>query len=225
MTPFWKVIRIALIAAPVAGVAACANNQIERKQETANAARDVSGDIQATKNQIDATLTSLDNLVGANQSPTQAAFQRYSKDVDKMEAQAKRVDKDKSDMHAQGQKYLADWEASHGKIQNEELRHASQGRREEVMQRMQNIDNSYDRTHTALNAFIRNLEDIRTAMRNDLTPSGVQSISATDIVANARSNGAEVKSNLDTVQADSSGLADALAPSAQNNGQNRSAQK
>jgi len=194
-------------------LAACAS-QIDRKQEAAQSARDVSGDIRTTNEQLDATLASLNNLMAADATQLQPAFDQYGKDVDRMQAQARRINADAADMRKQSDTYLANWEKQRKEIQNPELRNTSEQRRQTVMGRFQNVQGSYESARTTLDDFIRNLQDVRTALRNDLTARGIAAVAQTRVVQNAQTNAARVKTSLQQVQSSSSALAEALAPSA-----------
>jgi DNA repair exonuclease SbcCD ATPase subunit len=210
-----------LVCAAALASAACSNNPIVHKQDTAQSARDVSNDLRATEDQIDATLASLDNLMSAQPTELNDAFKRYSADVDKMRAQSKRVDAAAAGLRKDAQTYLANWEASHSKIQNDELRATSERRRQTVMNRYESLQTSYDHTHTALDAFTRNLEDVRTAVQNDLTARGVQAVAQTNVVQNAHTSGQNVKTSLAEVRSGTTQLADALAPEAPSSSSNR----
>ena len=202
-------------------MSACAN-QIHGKEVAAQSARNVSGDINATSNQIDATLASLDNLMSSDATQLQPAYNQYSKDVDKMHAQADRINKDAADLRTQSQTYLANWQQQHNEIQNPELRNASEQRRQTVMGRFQNIQTSYDHARTSLDEFISNLDDVRMALRNDLTAHGLQAISQTNVVKDAQKHANNVKTALQQVQSSSTALADALAPAAPTTSQSQS---
>jgi hypothetical protein len=195
-------------------LSACAANQIERKQDAAQSARDVSSDIRSTNAQIDATLASLDNLMAADPAQLQPAYDRYSADVARMRTQAERINGDSADMRKQSQAYLSNWEKQHNDIQNQELRSASEQRRQTVMDRFQSVQSSYDSSRTSLDQFIRNLDDVRIALRNDLTARGVQAIAQTSVVKNAHTNGNNVKQSLQKVQSGSTALAERMIPSA-----------
>ena len=87
-------------------------------------------------------------------------------------------------------------------------------RRQTVMGRFQAVQSSYDSARKSLDHFIDNLEDVRTALRNDLTARGVAAIKQTNVVQNAQTNASNVKSSLRQVQSSSTALAEALAPAA-----------
>jgi chromosome segregation ATPase len=200
-----------LIAVAALALAACAS-QIQHKEKTADTAREVSSDIQATNTQIDATLASLDALTSADGTELKPAFDRYSKDIDKTRARAREIDADAAALQRQSQTYLTNWEKEHNDIQNAELRRTSEQRRQTVMARFQNLQNAYDNAHTSLDQFLRNHEDVRTALRTDLTPRGVAAVANSDTVQNARTSGDNVKDSLQKVQSDAEALANALQP-------------
>jgi hypothetical protein len=196
------------------GVSACATNQVDRKQVTEQKARDVSGDIWAADNQIDATLVSLDNLMSADGPQLQQAFDQYSKEVDLMRTRAKQVNDDATAVSKQSGTYLNNWQQQNNNIENEDLRDNSQEQRQTVMARFQNLQNSNDQSRSALNQFLRKLEDVRTALRNDLTARGITSVAQSSTVEDAQDAGSEAKTRLQQVRSDSIALADTLSPSA-----------
>jgi hypothetical protein len=198
---------IALLA-----LAACATNQVDRQQVTAQKAQQVRGEIPATKSQIDVTLTALRSLMESDPAALKPAYQRYAKDVEEMKDQARQINQDAMAMRKDSQAYLSAWEKDHAKIHDEELRKASEQRRLTLVNRLQSFENTYDRTQSALDSFIRNLDDVRLALASDLTERGVSTVERTDVVQNAQQNANELKARLDAVQATSAALAAALAP-------------
>jgi hypothetical protein len=205
-------IRLPLGVIALLALAACATNQVDRQQVTAQKAQQVRGEIPATKSQIDVTLTALRNLMESDPAALKPAYERYAKDLEEMKDQARQINQDAMAMRRDSQAYLAAWEKDHAKIHDEELRKASEQRRLTLMNRMQSFENTYDRTQSALDSFIRNLDDVRLALSSDLTERGVSTVERTDVVQNAERNANELKARLDAVQASSTALAAALAP-------------
>jgi hypothetical protein len=211
MQPTPHLLYVLMVAAAAALVGACASTSpIDSKQAAALAARNVGSDVRATENQIDVTLSSLRAVVSSSQEPSQVAFDRFSEDVDMMRAHALSVDKSVAEMRKDGQTYLANWATAHGNIQNQELRQASEERRREILDRLQSMDESYNRSDAPLDAFIRNLEDVRTALANDFTELGVATVSETTVLKNAESNAAKAKSALKQMHGDSVALANTM---------------
>lgn len=202
---------VLLVVAAAAVLGACATTSpIDSKQAASLAARNVGSDVRATENQIDVTLSSLRAVVSSSQEPSQVAFDRFSEDVDMMRAHALSVDKSVADMRKDGQTYLANWATAHGNIQNQELRQASEERRREILDRLQSMDESYNRSDAPLDAFLRNLEDVRTALGNDFTELGVATVSKTTVLKNAESNAAKAKTALKRMHDDSVALANTM---------------
>jgi len=194
---------------------ACATNQIDRKQATEQKARDMSGTVWATNNQVDATLVSLNNLMSAEGPQLQQAFDQYSADVDRMRQQSEKVAQDSAYINKESDEYLNNWQKQNNDIQNAGLRDNSEHGRQAVRDQFRNAQGSYDNARTSLDRFMRTLEDVRTALRNDLSERGVKGVATTNVVQTARKDAREVKSALRAVRADSTALARALSPSAQ----------
>ncbi|MEO8163927.1 MAG: DUF2959 family protein [Betaproteobacteria bacterium] len=195
-------------------VGACATTQVDRKQATEQKARDVSGDVWATNNQIDATMMALNNMMSADGPQLQQAFDRYAAEVDRLKKQSEVISKDGAFMRTEGDAYLSAWQKQNNDIQNQDLRDNSEQGRKTVKDRTQSVQGSYDTARTSLDRLLRNLEDVRTALRNDLTSRGVTGVSQTNVVQRSQQNAEEAKNNLRQVQSDSASLAEALSPSA-----------
>ena len=204
---------IASVVAVALSVGACATNQVDRKQATQQKARDVSGEVWTAKNQIDATLVSLNNLMTADTTELPQAFTSYSNDVDRMRAHAQAITKNATEMRTQSENYLNNWQEQNNEIQDRDLRNSSEDGRQAVMDRYRDLQRSYDYARTSMDQTLRTLEDVRTALRNDLTSRGVAAVAQTDVVENAEDNASELKKSLEDVKYDSAALADALSPS------------
>jgi hypothetical protein len=59
--------------------------------------------------------------------------------------------------------------------------------------------------------FLQNLQDIRTAIANDATPRGQQTVAQTDVVQRAHENGKELKTRLQAIGENADALATALS--------------
>ncbi len=214
MSPGKRLI-VPFIVIAALSVGACATTQVDRKQATEQKARDVSGDVWATNNQIDATMMSLNNMMSADGTQLQQAFDRYSNEVDRLKKQAEVITKDGAFMRTEGEAYLSAWQKQNNDIQNQDLRDNSEDGRRVVKDRTTKVQGAYDSAQTSLDRLLRNLDDVRTALRNDLTERGIKGVSQTNVVQRAQQNAEAAKNNLQQVQSDSSALADALSPSAQ----------
>jgi len=210
------VIPFIVIAALSVGACSMLNpSQPDRKQATEEKARNVNGDVWATQNQIDATMVSMNNLMSADGPQLQQAYERYSSDVDRLKKQSAVVAADGEYLNKQSDTYLADWHKQSNDINDSSLRANSEQDRKTLRDRFTTTQDSYDRAAAAMSRLIGNFEDIRTALRNDLTARGVQGIAQAGVVKNAEENAKQAKDGLNEVRSQSTALAEALSPAAQ----------
>ncbi len=202
-----------VLTIPLFALSAC-QSQTQRQESTAESARETEAGLQATRAQIDKTLGALNRLMTASPAELRLAYAEYWKEVDAMYAVAKETDKDAKAVQAKSADYLAKWQKSHAEIQNPELRNASDQWRSTVISRFDGIRKSYADARAAFVPFMQNLEDVRQVLANDLTPAGVQSLAATDVVKNAKANGMAMASNLDALKLQYAVLAKVLQPAA-----------
>ena len=200
---------IAVVAALLLG--ACAHNQVDRQEQTALKAETVSNQVPATEGQIDATLMALDNLMKADAAAIKPAFERYAMEVDRMQEQVRDIRRDANAMTRDSEAYLANWDSSRSKIQNADLRKQSEQQRFALMDRYQRFDNTYQRTQSTMDQFLQNLTDIRTAMSNDTTARGQQTVQQTNVVQSAKENGNELKTRLQAIRENANALSTALS--------------
>lgn len=193
-------------------LAACSTSPVERKENVTRSVADLRGELLATRGQIDQTLNSLQQLMIASPSSIGQAYQQYAQFVETLKRQARQMQRDAAEMRAQSDRWLMAWEKSQRDIQNAELKRVSEQRRNEVTARFQNINAAYDQAQAAFTAFLKNLDDIKTAVGNDLTPKGVAMIASTRVVENANVNGAQVKQIIDRAINEFDGLMVALGP-------------
>ena len=209
---------IPFIVIAALSVGACAmlqHDQTDRKQATEEKARNVNGDVWATQNQIDATMVSMNNLMSADGTQLKQAYERYSNDVDRLKKQHAVVAADGEFLKKQSDTYLTDWQKQSNDINDSNLRATSEQDRRTLRNRFTTTQDSYDRAASAMSRLIGNFEDVRTALRNDLSTRGVKGIAQTDVVKNAEANARQTKEALHEVQSQSSALADALSTGAQ----------
>jgi hypothetical protein len=144
----FKFLVVPFIVISTLALGACATNQIDRKQATEQKARDMSGTVWATNNQVDATLVSLNNLMSAEGPQLQQAFDQYSADVDRMRQQSEKVAQDSAYINKESDEYLNNWQKQNNDIQNAGLRDNSEHGRQAVRDQFRNAQGSYDNART-----------------------------------------------------------------------------
>ncbi len=209
-----KRLAVPFVVAVTLALGACATNQIDSKQAAEQKARGVSGDVWVASNQIDATMLSLDNLMAADASQLPQAFTRYSADVDLLHKQADRINEDGTALRKQSDDQLMQWHNQNNEIRNSDLHDNSEQGRRTVWDRSHDVQVSYDWAQSSMDRLLRNLEDVRIALRNDLSTRGMAGISDTNLQKRAHAHAGEAKADLQQVQSDSNALAAVLSPSA-----------
>jgi hypothetical protein len=193
-------------------LAGCSTSPVERKENVTRSVADLRSELLKTRGQIDQTLNSLQQLVIASPSNISQAYKQYAQDVEALKQQARQMQRDSTEMRAQSERWLSTWQKSQRDIQNAELKRISEQRRNEVAARFHNINAAYDQAQAAFMAFLKNLDDVKTAIGNDLTPQGVALVAGTRIVENANANGGQVKQIIDRAINEFDGLMVALGP-------------
>src|SRR3954465_6428381 len=216
-----------VIAALSVGACSLLNpNQTDRKQATEDKARNVSGDVWATQNQIDATMVSMNNLMSADGAQLKQAYEHYSNDVDNLKKQTAVVAADGAFLKKQSDTYLTDWVKQSNDIKDGGLRASSEQDRKTVRDNFRTAEDAYERAQSSMAKLMSNFEDVRTALRNDLTTRSVQGIAQSDVIKRAEQNANETKNALKKRQTQSVALAQALSTGATrqaaSNGQNAS---
>jgi hypothetical protein len=100
-----------------------------------------------------------------------------------------------ADLRRNTDRYLKDWEADAGQIENALLQQRSLERREAARAALDRLLAAAQRSQTAADPFMRSLMDIRLYLRRNLTPEGIREIA--DIVQQARTSGASVQQAYD----------------------------
>lgn len=194
-------------------VAGCASTPVERKDATSSSLLELRDSMIATRGQIEQTLASLNNLTSAPPGNLRDAFQQYANDANKIAQQAETVNQESRQMRNRSDAWLAGWKKAQAEVNNPELKALSESRREQALERFQNIAGSMAAAREAFGPFVANLQDVKKVVGNDLTPNGVTAVANTMVVQNANRHGADAARALDVTIADLQVLTQTLAPS------------
>jgi hypothetical protein len=190
---------------------ACAAKPVARQEKTAHSLTEMTSDMTTVRALIDSTIVSLRTLMIAAPNDLRAAYDRYARDVSAIGRETARMQERSAQLGERSATWLAGWEKSHGDIQDAELRRVSEWRRATLTSRFDTAGASFETARAALLPFVRDLEDIRTAVANDLTPRGISAVSRTDVVRNADVNGQTAARAIDQATADLQDLDSALS--------------
>lgn len=178
-------------------VAGCATTPVERQQDTARSLAEVRDGIAATEQQIDKTLSSLQSVINAPADNLGQAYAQYARDVETLKKQAQQVQKNREELRAQRDRWLSAWQESQKNVQNPELKEISQERRAEIASRFDRVTRSAEAASAAFTPLIKDLDDVKTVLGNDLSQRSIDAVSRTNVIHNATTHGAEVEQNLE----------------------------
>ena len=148
------------------------------------------GEIAKVSDNIDATLASLDALVETEGDDLATPFEAYAKSVKALEEEANGVRELAKEMEARGDEFFAEWET-------DETSEVSPARRSKLTDAYRQIKESTTAAGAAFDPFLASLKDIESYLKLDLTRRSLASL--TEVVAEGRTNGAEVKSLISKV--------------------------
>lgn len=143
--------------------------------------------------QIDTVLSSLDTMLNAPSDHLRESYDRYNKDVQKMNEYADAIRENDTDLRKNGNTYLAKWQRDASNISDPELRALAEQRRGQIAQSSQSMRSTLTSAAGSFEAFLRDINDIQKVIGNDLTPTGQANVRQTAVAQTAESNGGRVK--------------------------------
>jgi len=207
---FMKIALVALmvLALPHAALAAATPQQAEK---VASKMLDLTKVVDAIQTQIDATLTSMNDLAKP-EGDLVAKYKTFSANVDKLDKGAQKAKSAAESAASKREQYLKEWQASQGQIQNEQLKSASEARRAELMPKIEAIKTSLGSARDTYTPFMQDLKDLKVFLGTQLNPGGVAAAAA--LFEKCNSAGEKVKSDLVAGNVAIKDLASSIAPSA-----------
>lgn len=139
----------------------------------------MANDIQEASRQLDATGTSLDELMRQGQTDVKQAFESYKGNVEKMETMEKKFVKHAEQMEAQGNNYFEEWKKEGSEYKNPQIQQLSDQRRAELGEIYDKIAENSIGVDEAFKAYVSDVKEIQTFLSNDLTTKGIFTIGPT----------------------------------------------
>ncbi|BAU47408.1 hypothetical protein SVA_0829 [Sulfurifustis variabilis] len=190
--------------------AGCATGPAERRERVVSSLAETQKEITDTRAQLERTMASLITLMNAPPDELRRSYEQYAGDVEAMRDHVGAMEAHGEAMRERSRRYLAGWRQA--EIEDPELRNISTERREEVAARLQRVDVSLQEARAALGPLQRELEDIRSAVGNDLTSAGVSAVAGSEVARSAMDHGAAVARLMDRAIADFDQLVARLGP-------------
>jgi hypothetical protein len=159
---------------------------------------------------MDQTLANLNDLV-ANPSPDlRKQFEAFNSSVDDLGANARDVSSQAEAMKARGAAYFAKWDQETAKMQNEDIRHRSEARQQQVAAHFARISQQYDATEAAFQPFLSDLRDVQKFLGTDLTAGGLVAVKG--IAAKATSHAVPLQESLGRLSEEFKSLGLSMSP-------------
>jgi DNA repair exonuclease SbcCD ATPase subunit len=182
----------------------CATTGYERASEARSAIGDARAVTVTIQHELDATLSSLQNLTSNDVTNLQPPFQVFSRAVDGLADQLEKLAHRAQAIQDRGNSYVAEWQEDLGSYQSADIRARSATRRGEVIDSFRNLNTEFQATQTSLRPVFASLKDLQRYLSTDLTASGITSVQeqAEKIsaqVADAQQHLQSLVSNLDQV--------------------------
>jgi len=179
------------------GLIACASSGPSRSAKAVETMDETHAGLTKVRTQIDQTLTSLGDLMNASPERLRPSFSKYSKDVDRLRADAVQTKKRFQNMKTKRNDYLAAWGKQQGQVSDPELRQLGDARRSEVRANLDRMIESLTVAVETFDPFLSNLGDVQKVFGNDLTPAGQSLLVNTAVIQGANEKGARVAHSID----------------------------
>jgi hypothetical protein len=181
--------------ATVVGIATgCASTGNDKAASTAKSLAKSSKMIEKSNVLIDQTLAVLNDLISNPNPDLRKQFKAFNSSVNNLGSTARNVSSEAEAMKSQGAAYFVTWDKETAMIQNEDIRHRSEAREQEVASNFARISQQYDETRTAFQPFMSDLRDVQKFLGTDLTAGGLAAIK--DVAAKATKEAVPLKKSI-----------------------------
>jgi len=136
----------------------------------------VENDIRESVLQVDATGSSLQDLIKPGQIDVKMAFDKYSDNVVKMEQMGNQLMKHTDEMSVRRSEYFTEWEKRGDTYTNPQIQELSEQRRADLGKIFDEIPEARVGVKGALQTYLSDIKEIQNYLSNDLTPNGIGAI-------------------------------------------------
>jgi hypothetical protein len=161
---------MAVLAGLVGG---CATQGYQKAERSAISMKDTKSEIQNAFGQVTTVIHSLDKVMNATVGDLRPMFKDFSSNVTTLEFAAEMARERALSMQTKTRNYFAAWAQEIESIQNPSIKSQSLQRYNSAKASYAKIEQTLFRTRDAYIPLISSLNDLKTAMNQDLTSSGV----------------------------------------------------
>jgi hypothetical protein len=204
------ILNLFTLATAIGLATGCASTGNDKAASTAKSLTRSSRMIVKSSLLIDQTLAHLNDLVANPESDLRKQFKAFNSSVDDLGATAKEVSCQAETMKAKGAAYFAKWDEETAKMQNEDIRHRSEARQQQVAAQFARISQQYDETKAAFQPFMSDLRDVQKFLGTDLTAGGLAAVKGT--AAQATSHAVPLQESLGRLSEEFKSLGLSMSP-------------
>lgn len=154
----------------------CASAGPKNKQKAVSSIEGFHKELSKDLNQLTETLTALNQIVKTGEGDLSKPYKNFAKQLSRTTENSHNMSKHAKDVAIKGRQYFDTWEKELLNITNSELRSQGEKRREELSKTFNRITNLAEEVQIMYQPFIVDLTDIKTALGNDLTTTGIASL-------------------------------------------------
>lgn len=192
-------------AAPAMGA-----SPTSRSDKTAKNMLKMQDALKKGESQLDSIIASLNGLSSAQGKDLVDRYTDFSKQVEKLDSTAKEVESKAKKAKSQREDYLEAWKKDQNKIQNEQLKTASEARRTELEPLLQQISDGLTSGKENFVPLLQNLKDLSLFLGNDLSEHGLTT--AQPLISECNKSAALVKEDVDKANEGLASLAARISP-------------
>lgn len=170
---------VSLAALAIGALAACSTTNSDKGASTGTTVEQAANQVGNCITHLDATLASLKEMVERPAPDLSTQFKTYSSNLKNLESSAGKVRDLATEMGIKSQQYFAAWDTQIADIENEDIRERSAERRKTIEENFTKIQKEYSEVRGEFKPLLSDLQDVRTALSNDLTMEGLKSIDKT----------------------------------------------
>jgi hypothetical protein len=181
----------------IAGVlylSGCASPSYKKADSASSSLQKASMEINTENRAIEATMTSLDDLVNKPAADLTPQFTRFNSSLEWLIDSSQRAEKAAAEANKKSREYFEAWDKEVGSIRYEAVRDQSVSRKTQVSEELNTVDQRYRQNQAVVEPLIAYLKDIRTSLSVDLTAGGVASVRP--LAENAQQNARKVQGAL-----------------------------
>ncbi len=148
----------------------------KNKQKAVSSIEEFHKELSKNLNQLTETLTALNQIAKIEEGDLCKPYKNFVKQLNRTTDNSRSMSKHAEDMAIKGREYFDTWEKELSNIINSELRAKGEARHGELSKTFNHITSLAQEVQITYQPFIIDLTDIKTALGNDLTTTGIVSL-------------------------------------------------